>query len=87
MLLCDLFLCLLPVIPLLGIIYYYNKIIDYHFRIERIKWDAERKIFPGLTVGDEEDIAALKKEEWKCVGSSAALAAISAFFTFLLFPL
>ena len=87
MLVWYLFLSLLPFIPIYGMAYYLNKMGDCYFRIKAIKRDAERKYFPGLSAADEEDIATLKKEQWKYGGISIAMAALSALLTFMILPM
>ena len=76
----------LPFVPLIGALYYFNKVGDCHFRIQEIKREADRDYDSVLPVWANEEITALKKKQWKCVGVVSILAAISAFFTYILLP-
>ncbi len=76
----------LPFVPFIGILYYFNKVGDYHFRIQEIKREVDRDYDSTLPIWADEEITALKKEQWKCVGAVFILVAISAFFTYILLP-
>lgn len=77
---------MLPFAPFIGILYYFSKVGDYHFRIQEIKREVDRDYDSVLPAWADEEITALKKEQWKCVGAISILVALSAFFTYILLP-
>lgn len=82
-----LFACVLLLLPLVGAAYYLKKMSECGTRIEEIKWDASKRFYSGLNIGEEEEIAALKKAQWKYCGASFALMALfTLLFLWMLFP-